>query len=39
LALKYHPKHNLGSDAETKFKDVAKAYETIIENKNQRDNS
>ena len=31
LAIKYHPKNDNSPEAETKFAEVAKAYETILE--------
>ena len=37
LAIKYYPKNNTDPDAEQRFAEVAKAYETILESKKKRD--
>jgi DnaJ-class molecular chaperone len=36
LALKHHPKNDSSAEAEAKFAEVAKAYETIIDSKKNR---
>jgi hypothetical protein len=36
LAIKYHPKNDPSPDAEAKFAEIAKAYETIFESKKNR---
>lgn len=37
LSIKYHPKNNTTPEAEAKFAEVSKAYQHIVESKNNRD--
>lgn len=37
LSIKYHPKNNSTPEAEAKFAEVSKAYQHIVESKNNRD--
>ncbi|CAL8338049.1 unnamed protein product [Arctogadus glacialis] len=37
LAMKYHPDRNKSPDAESKFRDIAEAYETLSDDKRRRE--